>query len=62
MLKTSVMDTGVGIKPEQMEQLFRFFGKINCKNMNQSGMGFGLTISQMIAKQLRGSIKVESVY
>ncbi len=56
------MDTGVGIKPEQMETLFRFFGKINCKNMNQSGMGFGLTISQMIANQLNGSIKVESVY
>ena len=44
-----VKDTGVGIKTEDMTQLFRFFGKVtSTKDMNRSGMGLGLTISKMI--------------
>ena len=63
-LLTSVVDTGIGIKPEDMEHLFKFFGKVGTKaGANyQSGMGFGLTISKMIANQLKGSIKAKSVY
>jgi signal transduction histidine kinase len=49
ILITSVEDTGVGMKPTDMQKLFRFFGKIkDTKKINQGGMGLGLTISKMI--------------
>ncbi len=59
---TSVRDTGVGIKEEDIEKLFKFFGQAtSSKNINRSGMGLGLTISKMIVQQMGGTIDVESV-
>jgi signal transduction histidine kinase len=61
-LMTSVEDTGIGIKPEDLHRLFRFFGQITkSKNINRGGMGLGLTISKMILQQLEGDIHVESL-
>ena len=60
---TSVMDTGIGIKTEDIDKLFKFFGKVeSSQRINQGGMGFGLTISKMILSQMHGSISVESTY
>ena len=51
MLYTEVADTGVGIKDEDIEKLFTFFGKISkTSKINQSGMGFGLTIAKAIVQ------------
>lgn len=48
-LITSVVDSGIGIKDEDIQKLFRFFGKIDdVKKLNKGGMGLGLTISKMI--------------
>jgi signal transduction histidine kinase len=48
-ITTSVKDTGVGIREEDIEKLFKFFGQAtSSKNINRSGMGLGLTISKMI--------------
>jgi len=61
-LMTSVEDTGIGIKAEDLHRLFRFFGQITkSKNINRGGMGLGLTISKMILQQLEGDIHVESL-
>lgn len=60
-LVTDVEDTGVGIKPEDLLKLFRFFGTLSkTKDINRGGMGLGLTISKMIVKQLGGEISVSS--
>jgi len=48
-------DNGVGIGPEDMEELFRF--KYSTK---QNGTGVGLHLSKMILKLHEGSIEVES--
>ena len=49
------------MKPEEIDKLFRFFGKISSSNhLNRGGMGFGLTITKMIIHQLEGNISVES--
>jgi len=57
-----VKDTGIGIKKEDLNKLFRFFGCIaKSKNINRGGMGLGLTISKMIIQQLDGAINVESL-
>jgi signal transduction histidine kinase len=61
-LISSVKDTGIGIKKEDLNKLFRFFGCIaKSKNINRGGMGLGLTISKMIIQQLDGTINVESL-
>ena len=61
VLKTEVKDTGIGIKPEDMVKLFRFFGTISkSKDINRGGMGLGLTISKLIVNKLGGEISLES--
>ena len=43
-------------------KLFKFFGQTSdSHNINKSGMGLGLTISNMIIQQLGGEIEVESL-
>ena len=60
---TVVEDTGIGIKADEIDKLFKFFGKINhSSKINQGGLGFGLTISKMIVQQLNGEISVASEY
>ena len=57
-LYTEVEDTGIGIKREEQDKLFQYFGRISHqdKNMNQNGLGFGLTICNLIVQQLKGTI------
>ena len=57
----SVIDSGVGMSPEQVERLFQPFTKImENRNLNRDGVGLGLSVSQKIAKALGGSIFVVS--
>ena len=45
----SVRDSGIGIKDEDIDKLFRFFGMLSSsKDINRGGMGLGLTISKLI--------------
>ena len=54
-LVSSVSDTGIGIKRDDLNRLFTFFGCISkSKDINRGGMGLGLTISKMILQQLDG--------
>lgn len=61
-----VIDTGVGIKEEDVQKIFQAFGKLENDQLNPQGVGLGLTISQSLAHRLgpkgaRG-IKVRSEY
>jgi signal transduction histidine kinase len=61
VLDISVVDSGVGMSPEQVERLFQPFTKImENRNLNRDGVGLGLSVSQKIAKALGGSIFVVS--
>ena len=61
-LKISVVDTGVGIEPSRVAGLFNAFTKImRNREMNQEGVGLGLSISKNLAKALGGDITVESL-
>lgn len=56
-----IIDTGIGMKAEDLQKLFKFFGKIQqSSDINRGGMGLGLTISKMIIGQLKGDINVTS--
>lgn len=60
----SVKDSGIGIKKEQMEYLFKKFGKIKREqfrdDINTKGSGLGLYISKEIIKKHNGDIWAES--
>ena len=57
-----VVDTGVGIEPSRIPNLFIAFTKImRNREMNQEGVGLGLTISKNLAKAMNGDITVDSL-
>ena len=68
-VELSVSDTGIGIKAEDKDKLFRMFGKLEDSDatLNRQGVGLGLTISDNLARVLccnseREGIRVESEY
>ena len=62
-LNIAVTDTGIGIKKENMGDLFKNFKRIDMEN-NRSieGTGLGLAISKQILTLMGGTIEVESTY
>ncbi len=63
ILHVSVEDTGIGIKPEDMEKLFSEFERIEEKrNRNVEGTGLGMNITQKLLQMMNSSLKVESTY
>ena len=62
-LKISIKDTGIGIKEEDLANLFDNFQRLDMEN-NRSieGTGLGLAITQRLAECMDGRIEVESIY
>lgn len=59
MLKVKVIDTGIGISEANQAKLFKAFGKLKQQNnLNQTGIGLGLTICKRICEIMGGTIKV----
>ena len=62
-LKFSVKDTGIGIKPEQLERLFAEYSQADNSTFERyGGTGLGLTISKRIVELMGGKFHVESEY
>ncbi|MBR6222726.1 MAG: response regulator [Lachnospiraceae bacterium] len=58
-----VIDTGQGIKKEDLEKLFTSFSQVDSKrNRYVEGTGLGLAISKSLVEAMGGSIGVESTY
>lgn len=56
-----VKDSGVGIRNDQLANLFENFKKITSnRQLNKYGVGLGLTLSKNLAMTLGGDITVES--
>ncbi|GHU94474.1 hypothetical protein FACS1894208_05620 [Clostridia bacterium] len=63
VLTFKVSDTGVGIKQENMGQLFDDFVRFDSgKNKNVNGTGLGLAIARSLCRVMGGDIVVDSVY
>lgn len=58
----SVRDTGVGVKKEDMNKLFKDFSRIPIKDRTIEGTGLGLYLSKKIANLLDGDIRAESEF
>lgn len=62
-LKVRVIDTGVGIKREDMDKLFQPFQQIDVSlTKKHEGSGLGLHLSKKLADLLGGDISVKSEY
>jgi CheY-like chemotaxis protein len=61
VVEISVTDTGMGMTPEQMDELFRPFNRLGRERTALQGTGIGLVISRRLAELMGGSIRVKSV-
>jgi len=57
----SVKDTGIGIPPDEIENIFKAFEQANSTTSPRfGGIGIGLSISQNIVEKMGGKIYIES--
>lgn len=60
-LEWSVSDTGIGIRPEDLNRLFQPFNRADHSDSRRHpGLGLGLSIAQRLCHLLGGDIKAES--
>ena len=55
-----VTDTGLGIAPDQLEEVFEPFNRLSAESGEIEGTGIGLTISLRIIEMMGGKLGVES--
>jgi PAS domain S-box-containing protein len=60
-IRISVSDTGAGLTPEQLTQLFQPFNRLGQENSPEEGTGIGLVMSKRLVELMGGVIGVESV-
>ncbi len=62
VIRVSVADSGIGIRPEQMDKIFQSFEQAdNSITRRYGGTGLGLSISQNLVEKMGGHIRVTSV-
>lgn len=63
VIQFEIIDTGVGIKQEDIPKLFGSFSQVDSKkNRGIEGTGLGLSIVSQLLKLMNGTIQVESEY
>lgn len=62
-LEISVADTGIGIKREELGNLFEVFKRVDLKNNRKiEGSGLGLSIVKRLVDLMGGEVTVKSIY
>ncbi|MBE0510394.1 MAG: response regulator [Chromatiales bacterium] len=60
-LAYTVCDTGIGMRPDQLENLFQAFNQVDVSTTRKfGGTGLGLYLSRQLAERLGGTLTVES--
>jgi len=59
-LRISVKDTGEGLAPEKLAQLFQPFNRLGQESSCEEGTGIGLVVTKQLVELMGGSIGVES--
>ncbi|HEX7442184.1 MAG TPA: CHASE domain-containing protein, partial [Caldimonas sp.] len=60
-VEIAVTDTGLGMTPRQMAELFQPFNRLGRERSVPQGTGIGLVISQRLAELMGGALKAKSV-
>jgi len=58
--RISVKDTGAGLPPDMLEQLFQSFNRLGRETTAEEGTGIGLVMSKRLVELMGGKIGVES--
>lgn len=59
-VRISVRDTGAGLAPEMLQQLFQPFNRLGQERSAEEGTGIGLVMSKRLVELMGGEIGVES--
>ncbi|HEY4670449.1 MAG TPA: ATP-binding protein, partial [Gemmatimonadaceae bacterium] len=59
--RISVSDTGAGLSPEKLAQLFQPFNRLGQEAGGVAGTGIGLVVTKQLAELMEGALGVESV-
>ena len=58
--RISITDTGFGLSPEKINQLFQAFNRLGRETKSEEGTGIGLVVSKKMVELMGGTIGVES--
>jgi signal transduction histidine kinase/ActR/RegA family two-component response regulator len=59
-IRISVRDTGAGLAPKQLEQLFQPFNRLGRETGGEEGTGIGLVVTKRLVELMHGSIGADS--
>ena len=59
-IRISVTDTGAGLPPEKLAQLFQSFNRLGQEASTEEGTGIGLVVSRRLVELMKGVIGAES--
>jgi PAS domain S-box-containing protein len=59
-IRVSIRDTGAGLSPEQLTQLFQAFNRLGQEAGGEEGTGIGLVVAKRLVELMEGVIGVES--
>jgi len=59
-IRISIRDTGVGLSPAQVDQLFQPFNRLGKESGTEEGTGIGLVVTKRLMEIMGGKIGVES--
>jgi CheY-like chemotaxis protein len=60
-MRISVRDTGIGLSPEQLAQLFQPFNRLGQEAGAEEGTGIGLVVTKRLVEAMGGRIGADSV-
>ncbi len=60
-IRISIKDSGVGLPPEKLVQLFQPFNRLGHENSDVEGSGIGLVVTRRLVDLMEGTIGVESI-
>jgi len=59
-IRVSIRDTGAGLSPEKLAQLFRPFSRVGQETSAEAGTGIGLVVTKRLVELMGGAIGVTS--
>lgn len=59
-LRLRVHDTGLGIEPDRLDELFEPFNRLGAEGQGLGGTGIGLALTRRLVEQMDGSVDVQN--